>query len=696
MKIYRFSLKQTNVKILTTEIRQIFHKYWTVGFIAVGFLLIGSTDALSGVRFVEVTRNAGIIHSGSTWGASWGDFNGDGWPDLWVGNKNYKPSLYLNQRNGSFIDIIDRVWNADPKAVTNGAAWADYDNDGDQDLIELVGASLTEEGDMCIGCGENHLFVNDGKNLREDAKHLGVSQPVGCSRSPLWVDADRDGNLDVLVVNTRYHNKPSSILYRQTPMGFQPSNREFGFRDTYRRKREKVRDLLNNILRFKFQWPTEMIAVEHYEFAQLADLSGNGMLDLILYSQPVRVFSIDTIPFTDITDKLGFPNVSHISDAAIGDFDNDAHMDIYLTVGPIEKSDVVQKGPRELRGAIMGRKRSTRSEDFKAVHFQTRGAVNFTIYPTWVKLSEVLIGSKGKNPTDRSFELSPEDPDTTGSPSPEAAQKAKASIQFDPVSQTWTIRSLSEWNYIDFIATSTQPIENVRTTGFPLFREDGFDVLLLERGDRFEKARLSNDVALPTACHSVVAGDFDNDMDEDLYLVCTQQAQNLPNRLYENLGDGRFTVVAEAGGASGSRLGRGDVVVTADYDRDGFLDLFVTNGKDPDSPFNKDGPHQLFRNEGNSNHWLEVDLKGTTSNRDGIGASVIVKAGGKVQIREQRGGMHRLAQNHQRLHFGLGPYAIVDKLEIHWPSGRIQGIENIRANQILQIQEEAEKSIDKQ
>ena len=653
-------------------------------------MLIGSPAAPSDIKFKEVSREAGIIHSGSTWGASWGDFNGDGWPDLWVGNKNYKPSLYLNQRNGSFIDIIDRVWNTDSKAVTNGAAWADFDNDGDQDLIELVGALLTEDGDMYVGGGENHIFVNDGKNLREDAKRLGLSQPLGCSRSPLWADADRDGNLDVLVVNTRCDHKPSSILYRQTPMGFKPSNQEFGFRDSNLRKRERVHGLLKNMLRFRFQWPTEMNAVAHYEFAQLADLSGDRLLDLILYSQPVRVYSIATQPFTNITDKLGFPNVSGISDAAIGDFDGDLNMDIYLTVGPIEKSDVVQIGPRELRGAIMGRTRSTTSEDFKSVHFQTRGEVNFSIYPTWVKLSEVLIGATGKHPVDRSFSLSSDDPDIIGSPSIEAMQGAQASIHFDPASDTWTIRSLSEWNLVDFIAKSSQPIDNVRTTGFSPFREEGVDVLLLRRGDHFENRLLPKEVAFPTACHSVVSGDFDNDMDEDLYLVCSCQAQNLPNRLYENLGDGRFKVVTNAAGAAGSKLGRGDVVVAADYDRDGFLDLFVTNGKDPDSPFNKDGPHQLFRNIGNSNHWLEVDLKGTESNRDGIGASVTLEAGGKVQIREQRGGMHRLSQNHQRLHFGLGQHANVDKLEIHWPSGRVQSIENIESNQILQIEEKTE------
>ncbi|MEN8130795.1 MAG: CRTAC1 family protein [Pseudomonadota bacterium] len=666
-----------------------------LGFLCVVLLMVSSSIAFADIKFEEVTRGAGIAHSGATWGASWGDFNGDGWPDLWVGNHNYKPSLYLNQRDGSFIDIIDIVWGANPQADTHGAAWADFDNDGDQDLIELVGAELNEDGTMCIGCGENHLFVNDSRILREAANQLGVSQPVGLGRTPLWFDADRDGRLDVLAINTRLSGKASSIVYRQTPMGFRPFNQQFGFRDSWRSRWEKISDLLNNLLRFRLQWPRDMAAVPHYEFAMLADLSDDGLPDLVVFSRPVRVYSIDKLSFTDITDSLAFPSVSGISDAAIGDYDGDSRLDIYLTVGPIEKSDLVQSSLHELRGAIMGRKRSYRSEDFKAVHFQTRGEVSFSIYPTWLKLSKILIGSTGKNPSERSFSLSPKAPDVRGTVSGNAVESGEVSIHYDPASETWTIRNLTESYFVDFIAKSSHPIDNIRTSGFVPFREEGADVLLMRRGDQFVEGTLSNEVASPTACHSVVSGDFDNDMDEDLYLVCTRQAQNLPNRLYENLGDGNFTVVPGGGGAAGSKLGRGDVAVTADYDHDGFLDLFVSNGKDPDSPFVKDGPHQLFRNLGNSNHWLELDLKGVMSNRDGIGAKVIIEAGGIVQIREQRGGMHRLAQNHQRLHFGLGQHAKVDRLEIHWPSGYIQSIENIRTNQILQIEEEVEISGDR-
>jgi hypothetical protein len=176
-------------------------------------------------------------------------------------------------------------------------------------------------------------------------------------------------------------------------------------------------------------------------------------------------------------------------------------------------------------------------------------------------------------------------------------------------------------------------------------------------------------------------------MDLDLYLVCTGPVENLPNRLYENDGHGNFALVPNAGGAAGSKLGRGDVVAVADYDRDGFLDLFITNGADPSSPFVDNGPYQLFRNQVNGNHWLEIDLEGTISNRDGIGASVVLEAGGVVQRQGQGGGMHRFTQNHQRIHFGLAQHTHVDRLTIRWPSGIVQHLENVAADQIVSIRE---------
>jgi hypothetical protein len=196
---------------------------------------------------------------------------------------------------------------------------------------------------------------------------------------------------------------------------------------------------------------------------------------------------------------------------------------------------------------------------------------------------------------------------------------------------------------------------------------------------------LEGRAAEDTACHYVVAADFDNDMDEDLYMVCTGPVRNLPNRLLENDGRGRFTVVEGAGGAAGSMAGRGDTVVVADYDRDGFLDLFITNWADPTSPFVADGPHQLYRNRGNENHWIEIDLQGRDPNRDAIGAVVELKAGGRWQFRVQGGGMHRMSQNHARLHFGTGPHTSIELLRVHWPHGGTTVLRQVPADQILTI-----------
>jgi Ca2+-binding RTX toxin-like protein len=147
--------------------------------------------------------------------------------------------------------------------------------------------------------------------------------------------------------------------------------------------------------------------------------------------------------------------------------------------------------------------------------------------------------------------------------------------------------------------------------------------------------------------------------------------------------------VPNAGGAAGSSLGLGDTVTMADYDLDGFLDLFVANGYVEGTPlFSEEGPYELFRNQGNSNNWLQIDLEGVESNRDGIGAQVFLTAGGKTQLREQTGGFHKWSQDHQRIHFGLAQNTEVDLLEIRWPSGTVQQLENIAANQLIKVIEE--------
>lgn len=640
--------------------------------------------AAADIRFEEATQTANITHAGQSYGASWGDFNGDGWPDLWVGNHDSRPTLYLNTRDGRFEDIIGQVWSADPHADTHGAAWADFDNDGDQDLIEVVGALKNIDGTFCFGCGRNHLFLNEGGRLVESAQKFGLDA-TGFARTPLWFDADRDGRLDLVVANTRQGaSEPSWLFHQRGDHVFEPANDKFGFRDDRWSRRDEYLGLARKALRFRFSPIAHLHLHKHLEFAQLADLFGAAEPSLVLFTSPTRVFSIDDVPFTDITALAGFPALDSISDVAIEDFNGDGVLDMYLTVGPWLASDVIQTGPNAIKGTLT----SNRGDAPRTAAFRTKGRLDVQIFPDFLDLSTVYIGSQGVHPESRRFTLSPDDPAAAGPPHPGIAQKGGISITYDAKSARWTLSNISNVMFLDFIIESSQPIENLALEGFRPFREEGIDALLLRHGDGYVRQSLAGMAGADTACHSVTAGDFDNDMDVDLYLVCSGAANNLPNRLLENDGQGNFRLVPDAGGAAGSPLGRGDVVAAADYDRDGFLDLFVTNGMDPTSPFVADGPHQLFRNMGNANHWLEIDLEGVQSNRDGIGATVLVEAGGITQTRRQAGGMHRIAQNFQRLHFGLGRHPRADSITVRWPSGQEHTLHDISADRIIRIRED--------
>jgi len=147
--------------------------------------------------------------------------------------------------------------------------------------------------------------------------------------------------------------------------------------------------------------------------------------------------------------------------------------------------------------------------------------------------------------------------------------------------------------------------------------------------------------------------------------------------MFENTGDGKFKDVSTDLGAyfQEENVGRGACL--GDYDNDGDIDIYIVNL----NSLNK----FLRNNKGNQNNWLIINLKGTTSNRDGIGARVKISAGGKVQSTQKKSTTGYLSQNDPRLHFGLAKAESVDKIEIRWPSGKMQVLENVKANQILDV-----------
>ena len=161
--------------------------------------------------------------------------------------------------------------------------------------------------------------------------------------------------------------------------------------------------------------------------------------------------------------------------------------------------------------------------------------------------------------------------------------------------------------------------------------------------------------------------DIDNDGDLDLLTTRT-------HTLYLNNGDGTFV---EATDRSGITEGTRFSLVWGDYNLDGFLDVFIAAGA-------QERHNRLYRNKGNGNHWLRIELVGVQSNRNGIGTRVFAQAGDLRQMRELLGsmgeGMHEMV-----VHFGLGPHTQVDRLEIRWPSGQVDVLTEIAADQKIRI-----------
>ncbi len=175
--------------------------------------------------------------------------------------------------------------------------------------------------------------------------------------------------------------------------------------------------------------------------------------------------------------------------------------------------------------------------------------------------------------------------------------------------------------------------------------------------------------------------DYDNDTDVDIFKTngALKHLYGQEDQLFQNEGDGNFRDISLELGEYFHRelVGRGACM--GDYDNDGDLDIFIVNLNDK-AVF-------LRNNKGNTNNWIILKLTGSTSNRDGIGAMVKVTAGGKTQTAHKKSTTGYLSQNDPRMHFGLAQSPKVDKIEIIWPSGKNQILENLDPNQILEIKE---------
>lgn len=188
--------------------------------------------------------------------------------------------------------------------------------------------------------------------------------------------------------------------------------------------------------------------------------------------------------------------------------------------------------------------------------------------------------------------------------------------------------------------------------------------------------------------------DLDNDGFRDLFMAAGHLQDNVemfdtsttyhqPNQVLKNLGNGRFANVTD-------RCGDGLAVKLSsrgaafdDLDNDGKIDVVVVNSRRAPTILRNVSPP--------GNHWLQIQLRGLKSNRDGVGSRVTVVAGDRQWVDEVHSGRGYQSHYGTRLQFGLGSRGHVDRIEVRWLSGGTNTIRNVEPDQLLIVQEGADK-----
>lgn len=616
--------------------------------------------------FEDITAQSGLgDYEGMTHGAAWGDYDSDGQPDLYVTNHLKQAMLFRNLGGGRFANVTAEVMSPnDLGGDKHGAAWADFNNDGKLDLVQLTGAI------QGVGVEPKRLFVNEGSKLVERAAQLGVDNPPGRTRMPLWLDIDLDGRLDLFQgAEARFDDQTPPFLFAQ---------QDGRFADATSRLKPDSRSAPFCVL----------TALNDDRYPEVVcRLMGKG--------RPVEVFDTATSPARTL-DLL--PNTS-FEDVVAGDFDNDGAIDLFLArKNPGGRVALARGGENELTAQIELTPQNIK--DPMALRFRTHGALKVTLAGQHIgdlAAADVKIGEQAATPASLAFELAADA--ARGLPHPPGGDRPGVLIG-SPKPEHWQIEfhaqpelfgGKAKSRYLTIRIHSTAPIEDVEALADGAKNETAPARLFMNRsGKLVEDGEKRGVNAVPMAAINAVAGDFDNDMDLDIFALGSGNAGKTANLLLLNNGGGEFEVVRHAGGASGWLVGVGDSVTTADIDSDGFLDILTASGGSMGRSLglpSDNGRYQLFRNVGNGNHWIMVDLEGTATNRDGIGAIVRVTAGGVTQVRMQDGGVHHRSQNHSRLHFGLAKNAQIEKITVQWPSGVAQELLAIKPNQVLRIKE---------
>jgi enediyne biosynthesis protein E4 len=521
------------------------------------------------IHFVDITRAAGIrfVHNNGAFGkkylpetlgpgVAFIDYNNDGWQDIFIVNgtrwpghpgRVTTPHLYRNNRDGTFTDVTQQAGLAIPMYGL-GAAVGDYDNDGYDDLFVTA-------------YGQNHLFHNNGNGTFTDVtKQAGLWGPHDLSTSAAWVDADRDGRLDLLVANYVQWTPQTDLFCTMDGV-----HKSYCTPESY-----------------------------HGASLRLWHNNGNGA-------------------FTDVTKQAGlYDPTSKSLGIAILDANQDGWPDIAV---------------------------SNDTEPNKLYINNRNGTFTEKGIPEGIAYSEDGVARAGMG-------IDAADYNHSGYPSLLITNFSNQMIAL--------YQNQKNGLFVDVAPTSSIGRTSLLTLGFGCFffdyDLDGWPDIYVADGHL--------DPSIETIQHRVRYAE--------------------PPHLYRNVDGKNFVDVAAQMGAAfdAPRIARG--AAYGEVNNDGAPDIVITTNH---------GPAQLFLNEGATNHALRIKLEGTKSNRDGIGSVVWVQSNTTSQKQMLRSGSSYLSSSELLLTFGLGSSSKADVIEVHWPSGAVTRLTNVKAGQTITIRE---------
>jgi hypothetical protein len=476
-----------------------------------------------------------------------------------------------------------------PETMGSGAAFADVDGDGDQDLY------------VTTTHGGNILYENRGDLTFEDVTKAAGLSLVAHSQQGTFFDADGDGDLDLVVTNTA-------------------------------------------------RWTTE-----EYDESRRYRLGVSNLVQLLDSApEPNRFWTNDGFGrFTEATESAGLSGVGWGGDTAVFDFDADGDLDLFV-------------------GNMFGRSLLYENDGKGRFSDATARVLGLT---SWGTVGAKVFDADGDGRLDlflvdmhSDMWMEPEADPATLSPTKKFAGPYGPLVDEGKITEEEALARIARRGY------KTGEV----VFGNTMFRNRG-------RG-RFEEVsdRSGVETLWPWG---IAAADFDGDGDEDVYLP---SGMGFPYRyvaspLFVNKGDGTFEdatsragldplpggphLEGEMGGRRPARSAR--AAATSDLDGDGRVDLVVSNFND--RAF-------LWWNRFPARRWVALRLRGTSSNRDAIGALATVRAGGRTFVRQVQAAGGYLAQSSKTLHFGLGDAETIESVEIKWPTGRVQLVEGLATN----------------